>query len=102
MYSKQLSKTAEELFSAANKSNQYKSAGLNTKYVTKAGSTLCTPALLNWADVTFVFEEIHIEHIQEYTGDKHLSKIINLQVEDKYQFFEREIVQLILERCNLV
>ncbi|MCG9732340.1 hypothetical protein L1D44_21400 [Shewanella sp. Isolate13] len=99
---KQRSKTAEELFRAANKSNQYKSAGLSAKYVGKAGATLCTPELLEWADKIYVFEVAHIERIQEHTGDKYLAKITNLQIEDKYQYFQRELVLLILERCVLV
>tara|TARA_B110000211_G_C14093327_1_gene560852 strand:- start:200 stop:370 length:171 start_codon:yes stop_codon:yes gene_type:complete len=36
----QRSKIAEELFNAANKNHQYKSAGLSEKYVKKANSTL--------------------------------------------------------------
>ncbi|WP_435274227.1 hypothetical protein ACMAZF_12985 [Psychrobium sp. nBUS_13] len=97
----QRSKTAQELFSAADKSNQYKSAGLSAKYVAKAGSTLCTPELLEWADKIFVFETTHIERIQEHTSDKYLAKITNLQIEDKYLYFQKEFVLLLLERCDL-
>ncbi|ACJ29453.1 Protein tyrosine phosphatase, putative [Shewanella piezotolerans WP3] len=98
---KQRSKTAEELVGAADKSNQYKSAGLSAKYVAKAGSTLCTNEQLEWADKIYVFETTHIERIQEHTGNKFLAKITNLQIEDKYQYFQRELVLLILERCDL-
>jgi len=98
---KQRSKTAEELFSAADKSHQYKSAGLSAKYVAKAGSTLCTPELLEWANKIYVFEDVHIERIQKHTGNTFLSKITNLHIEDKYQYFQRELVLLILERCYL-
>lgn len=98
---KQRSKTAEELFGAADKSNQYKSAGLSSKYVAKAGSTLCTTELLEWAEQIFVFETAHIIRIQEHTGDNFLSKITNLHIEDKYQYFQRELVLLLLERCDL-
>jgi len=98
---KQRSKTAEELFSAANKDNQYKSAGLSLKYVTKAGTTLCTPETLEWSDKIFVFENTHIERIQAHTGNKHLSKIWNLDIEDEYQYFQRELVLLLLERCDI-
>ncbi len=95
---KQRSKTAEELFSVANKGNQYKSAGLSLKYVTKAGTTLCTPELLDWSNKIFVFEEAHIARIKKYTGSMHLSKITNLNIPDKYKYFQRELVLLILER----
>lgn len=98
---KQRSKTAQELFGAADKSNQYKSAGLSAKYVNKAGTTLCTPELLDWANKIYVFEAAHIERIQEHTGDKFLAKITNLQIEDKFQYFQRELVLLLLERIEL-
>ncbi|WP_448549769.1 arsenate reductase/protein-tyrosine-phosphatase family protein [Thalassotalea fusca] len=97
----QRSKTAEELFRAANNNHQYKSAGLSEKYVKKANSTLCTIELLIWADQIYVFEQQHIERIQKHTGEAFLPKIINLHIPDDYQYFQRELVLLILERCTL-
>ncbi len=97
----QRSKTAEELFRAANKNHQYKSAGLSEKYVKKANSTLCTVDMLQWADRVYVFEQQHIERIKEHTGDVFLPKIINLNIPDNYQYFQRELVLLLLERVKL-
>ena len=97
----QRSKTAEELFRAANNNHQYKSAGLSEKYVKKANSTLCTEEMLQWADLIYVFEQKHIDRIKEYTGDVYLPKISNLEISDDYQYFERELVLLLLERCDL-
>ncbi|MBE0362463.1 hypothetical protein PULV_a3102 [Pseudoalteromonas ulvae UL12] len=97
----QRSKTAEELFRAVNKNHQYKSAGLSSKYVQKANSTLCTEKMLEWSDRIYVFEEQHIERIQKHTGDVFLPKIINLNIPDVYQYFQRELVLLLLERCEL-
>lgn len=94
----QRSKTAEELFLAIDKSNNYKSAGLSKKYVDKAGTTLCTEELLDWADKIYVFEDFHIEIISRYTDKKHLNKITNLKIEDKYQYFQRELVLLLLQK----
>jgi len=71
------------------------------RYQAKSGSTLCTPELLEWADTIYVFEATHIERIKEHTGDKCLAKITNLKIEDKYQYFQRELVLLILEQCDL-
>ena len=95
---KQRSKTAEELFSALDKCNEYKSAGLSSKYVEKAGSTLCTEELLDWADKIYTFEDMHTQRITQHTGDKFLSKVTNLDIEDKYQYFQRELVLLLAER----
>ena len=97
----QRSKTAEELFRAANKNHQYKSAGLSEKYVKKANSTLCTEDMLKWADRIYVFEQQHIERIQKHTGDVYLLKISNLNIPDNYQYFQRELVLLLLERVKL-
>jgi predicted protein tyrosine phosphatase len=55
--------------------------------------------MLDWADKIYIFETAHAERIQEHTGEKHLSKITNLKIEDKYEYFERELVLLILQRC---
>lgn len=97
----QRSKTAEELFRAANKNHQYKSAGLSEKYVSKANSTLCTVEMLQWADQVYVFEEQHIERIQKHTGDVYLPKISNLDISDDYQYFERDLILLLLEKIKL-
>ncbi len=97
----QRSKTAEELFSAADKLNVYRSAGLSKKYVKKAGSTLCTEEMLKWADEIYVFEQMHIERIRAYTGDTYLHKIANLEIKGSYQYFQRELVLLLLERLPL-
>ena len=94
----QRSKTAEELFLAIDKLNNYKSAGLSKKYVDKAGTTLCTEELLDWADNIYVFEDFHIEIISRYTDKKHIQKITNLKIEDKYQYFQRELVLLLLQK----
>ncbi|KGJ86987.1 arsenate reductase/protein-tyrosine-phosphatase family protein [Colwellia psychrerythraea] len=98
----QRSKTAEEIFRAANKNHQYKSAGISAKYVQKANSTLCTEELLKWADQIYVFEQQHIDRIQKHTDDAFLPKIINLHIPDDYQYFQRELVLLLLERVKLV
>ena len=98
----QRSKTAEELFRAANNSHHYKSAGLSAKYVKKANSTLCTEEMLQWADQIYVFEQQHIERIKKHTGDVYLPKMTNLNIPDNYQYFQRELVLLLLERVKLV
>jgi predicted protein tyrosine phosphatase len=97
----QRSKTAEELFRAVNSNHQYKSAGLSEKYVKKANSSLCREEMLQWADQIYVFEQQHIERIQSYTGDVYLPKISNLNIPDNYQYFQRELVLLLLEGTSL-
>lgn len=98
----QRSKTAEELFRAANNSHHYKSAGLSEKYVKKANSTLCTEDMLKWADQIYVFEQQHIDRIKKHTGDVYLSKVTNLKIPDDYQYFQRELVLLLLNRVSSI
>ncbi|WP_028835432.1 MULTISPECIES: hypothetical protein [unclassified Pseudoalteromonas] len=92
----QRSRTAEELFNALDNGNTYKSAGLSKKYVSKAGTTLCTEDMLDWADKIYVFEDFHIEIITRYTDKKHLHKITNLKIEDKYRYWQKELVLRLL------
>ncbi|BBW90867.1 hypothetical protein PS1M3_09540 [Pseudoalteromonas sp. PS1M3] len=92
------SRTAQELFSALDNGNIYKSAGLSKKYVSKAGTTLCTEDMLDWADKIYVFEKKQIDRIRKHTGEKNLHKISNLDIEDKYQYFQRELVLLLLQK----
>lgn len=95
------SRTAQELFNALDNSNIYKSAGLSKKYVDRAGTTLCTEELLGWASKIYIFEDFHLERIIHYTGKAHLHKITNLKIEDKYQYFQRELVLLLLEKLQI-
>lgn len=94
----QRSKTAEELFRALDDSNEYLSAGLSARYVYKAGATLCTEEMLIWADKIYVFEYEHIKRIQQYTGDTFIPKIENLDIEDKFRYFQRELVLMLLNK----
>lgn len=96
----QRSKTAEDIFRAANQSHQYRSAGLSAKYVKKASSTLCSVELLQWADRIYVFEQLHIDRIREHTSDEFLTKIVNLNIPDNYQYFQRELVLLLLDKVT--
>ena len=96
----QRSKTAEELFRAFDNSNEYRSAGLSSKYVEKADSTLCTEEMLQWADKVYVFENEHIKRIQQHTGDVFIPKIENLDIADEFSYFQRELVLAVLEKCK--
>ncbi len=97
----QRSKTAEELFRATNKDHEYKSAGLSAKYVKKANSTLCTEDMLQWADRIYLFEQQHIDRIQSHTGEQYFPKIINLNIPDDYQYFQKELILQLLKKVKL-
>lgn len=87
-----------QLRCCADTSNQYHSTGLSAKYVAKAGSTLCPEEMLVWANEIFIFGNMHIDCIKEHTGDVYLDKVKNLNIPDKFQLFQRELVLQLLEK----
>lgn len=87
------SRTAEVYFSDRRPDNKYKSAGLSRKYCKQYDTTLCTIHLLNWADIIFVMEPMHIERIEENVGDLFFDKIICLEIEDKYTYMDSGLVE---------
>lgn len=56
--------------------------------------------MLQWADQIYMFEKQHIERIQKHTGDVYLPKITNLKIPDNYQYFQRELVLLLLDKIQ--
>lgn len=96
----QRSRTAEEIFRCLDNSNEYRSAGLSAKYTQRMGSTICTEDMLVWADAIYVFEAMHIKRIREYAGEQYLDKVTNLGIADEYQYFQRELVLLLLEKVK--
>ncbi|MEM8715434.1 MAG: phosphotyrosine protein phosphatase [Cyanobacteria bacterium P01_A01_bin.3] len=69
------------------------SAGLNKDFPTPV-----TPDELQWADIIFVMEKAHKTrlrgHCSRWLKDK---RVISLDIPDKYEFMDSELVQL-LER----
>jgi len=89
------SKSAEVLCGHLDDNNTYRSAGLSAKYTAVHNSTLCTEELLTWADKVYIFENMHLDRIKQYTKDKYLNKISNLDIEDRYKYMNPELVQLL-------
>lgn len=87
------SKTAEVHFAANDPANVYRSAGLSEKECHRNGTTLCTEAMLQWADVVFVMQYSHIRRIEQYTGQRFLKKVINLDILDVYKFGETALIE---------
>lgn len=87
------SKTAEVHFSAKDPAHVYRSAGLSEKECSRNGTTLCTEAMLAWAEVIFVMEDSHARRIEEYTGQRFLKKVVNLDIPDVYKFGETALIE---------
>lgn len=91
---KNRSKTAEEHLSAQNDGNEYRSAGLSYKWCERYDTTICTKELLAWADKIYVFEDLHLERIQEHTGSTYLPKITNLNIPDEFTYMSEPLLKI--------
>jgi predicted protein tyrosine phosphatase len=89
------SKTAEKLFSKFEQLN-VKSAGIK-----KYAETPLTKELIDWADKIYVMDEEHKTFIQEkFRGSKKEDDIINLNIEDKYNYMDPELIDILKEKLN--
>jgi predicted protein tyrosine phosphatase len=84
------SPTAERVFSCR-RDLEVASAGLNAD-----SETPCTADLVEWAQIIFVMEKAHRTRLcarfrQHMTG----ARVICLDIPDKYQFMQPELVQLL-------
>lgn len=89
----QRSRTAEELFKSRYPDHSFRSAGLSEKECSRNESTLCTEEMLQWADHVYVFEQMHIDRIEQHTGQRYIHKIECLEIEDIYQYMQAELVE---------
>lgn len=90
------SKTCEDYFRKFKPRHEYKSAGLSYKNCERYGSIICTHELLSWADMIFVFEQMHIDRIREHHDNPEtFRKIVNLDIEDIYQYMSQPLVKVI-------
>ena len=89
------SKTAEDYFKSTNESNHYRSAGLSEKYCAKNNSKLCSIEDVEWADKIYVMEQLHIDRIKRYAGEKYLKKVINIEIEDIYTYMDEELIEIL-------
>ncbi|NMH61004.1 hypothetical protein [Alteromonas ponticola] len=46
-------------------------------------------------------EDMHIERIKRSTDEKYLHKIINLEIEDKFAYFDDTLIKLLESRVAL-
>jgi predicted protein tyrosine phosphatase len=81
------SRTAETVFKK-HQTHQFKSAGTENDARIKINEKL-----INWADLIFVMEKQHKERLYYRFGDLiKRKKTIILDIEDKYQYMDEELV----------
>ncbi|MFH0961782.1 MAG: protein tyrosine phosphatase [archaeon] len=82
------SKTAEVIFS---RTYETRSAGLFCKNTDK--TTQMNGDLWNWADIVFVFEEIHVKELESIYPDSFANKlVVNLEILDMYRYMADNLV----------
>ncbi|MES2747209.1 MAG: phosphotyrosine protein phosphatase [Bacteroidota bacterium] len=97
---KQRSKTAEDYFSIHYPNLNFQSAGTNLKICQKEGTNPITQELLTWADTIIVMESNHSKLIKEFSSNKCASKIVILSIEDKYRYFQQELIDLLVVKAT--
>ena len=92
---KQRSKTGEDYFSALYPHLSFESAGTNHKICEQEGTNPLTEEMLEWADIVFVMENRHAKIIKDTTSTKYRSKIVILSIEDRYKYYQKELIALL-------
>ncbi|MFT6000026.1 MAG: putative protein tyrosine phosphatase [Neolewinella sp.] len=95
----QRSKTAEDFFAEEYPSLEFASAGTNLKLCRKEGTIPLTEALMEWADLLLVMEERHRKAIKTTGGARFGKKIRVLGIPDRYKYYQRELIELLVERA---
>lgn len=97
---KQRSKTAEDYFGSIHKELSFNSAGTNLKLCQKEGTNPLDINMLEWADLVLVMENKHREIINKNTKSKYSKKIIVLEIEDVYKYYQMELIEILEKRAN--
>ena len=96
----QRSKTGEDYFSQKHNKLNFESAGTNIKLSQKEGTNLITEEMLIWADIIFVMEQKHLRIINENTENKYIDKIVLLSIEDKYKYYQKELIEILIDKTK--
>ena len=97
---KQRSKTAEDYFSSIYPNLNFQSAGTNIKQCEREGTNPVSEEMLVWADLIFVMENKHAKFIKDTFGNGYQSKVIVLNIEDKYKYYQKELIALLISKTK--
>ena len=89
------SPTAEQVFSVY-PDIEATSAGLDND-----ADTVCTPELVEWAEIVFVMEKAHRTKLaRRFRQHLKNARVICLDIPDNYRFMQPELVQLLHARAD--
>lgn len=94
------SKTADDYFSKKHTNINFMSAGTNHKTCLKEGTTPLEEYMIEWADVVYVMEQKHKKEIEKHIGDKHRNKIKVLGIPDDYEYYQKELIEILNNKCK--
>jgi len=97
---KKRSKTAEDYFSQKYPNLNIQSAGTNHKICQKEGTTPLEEEMLDWADVIYLMEGKHRKEIKKHIGDKYGKKMYVLNIKDDYDYYQKELISILEEKCS--
>jgi len=98
---KQRSKTAEDYFATIYANYNFDSVGTNQKTCNKEGTNFITEDHLIWADIVYVMEQRHKKQINEYTERKCRHKIAVLNIQDRFKYYQKELITILEEKIQL-
>lgn len=56
--------------------------------------------MLIWADTVFVMENKHAQLIKQNTSNNYRNKIIVLEIEDFYKYYQKELIAILCIKIN--
>ena len=89
------SPTAEEIFCESS-GVSVDSAGLN-----RGAEVILSAEQLEWADIVFVMEKMHLRKLNEKYR-KHLKgkRIVTLGIPDNYPYMDEKLIELLQQKCK--
>lgn len=97
---KDRSKTAEDYFSTIYPELNFESCGTNLQLCQSEGTNPISKAFVNRADIIYAMEFKHKEQINSYTKAKHGKKIIVLGIQDRYKYYQKDLIELFIEKLD--
>ena len=56
--------------------------------------------IIEWAEQIIIFDKIHLEMLVKYYGSDFFYNVKIVDIEDKYQPFEKELFILLMQKCQ--
>ena len=91
------SQTAESLFQNANAHLDCRSASIAKD---KGHLDKNVKRMIEWAEQIIIFDKIHLEMLVKYYGSDFFYNVKIVDIEDKYQPFEKELFILLMQKCQ--